>query len=128
MRLLLDTHTFIWFVEDNPKLSHDAKALIENGDNEVFLSAASLWEMAIKVNLGKLDLGLPFETFVPQQLAHNLVSLLDIRFSHIIPVATLPLHHRDPFDRLLISQSITEQMPIVSADTALDGYPITRLW
>ena len=128
MRLLLDTHSFLWFVSGSPQLSTTARTLIEDASNQPFLSVASLWEMAIKVSLGKLSLGQPFETLIPQQLSLNGIALLGITISHTAVVAKLPFHHRDPFDRLLTAQAIVEQMPIVSGDSSFDAYAVTRLW
>ena len=126
MRQLLDTHTFIWFVMGNPRISTRVRALIEHEDNENLLSIASVWEMAIKHSSGKLNLGLPFNVFIAQQL--NSMALLNIQLNYIEVVATLPLHHRDPFDRLIIAQAMVEEVPILSVDSAFDAYPIERLW
>ncbi|MCC5602103.1 type II toxin-antitoxin system VapC family toxin [Nostoc sp. CHAB 5714] len=128
MRFLLDTHTFIWFVTDSPKLSLSAKALIEDEYNEKLFSTASIWEMAIKHSLGKLRFDLPLQTFVKQQITQNSMDLLSIELDHLAVVATMPLHHRDPFDRLLIAQAIVEQVPILGMDSAFDAYSIQRLW
>ena len=128
MNLLLDTHSFIWFVEDHPSLSPHARMLIEEATNDVFLSIANVWEMAIKVSLGKLSLSQPFDLFIPNQLLLNDITLLDITLSHTLRVATLPYHHRDPFDRLLIAQSLVEGMPLISIDSVLDAYGVNRLW
>ena len=128
MKLLLDTHTFIWFVTDSPRLSSSAKMLIEDELNEKFLSLVSIWEMAVKCSIGKLRFDLPFQLFIEQQLVENSLDLMKIEVSHLSIVATLPLHHRDPFDRLLIAQSILEQIPIVGADQIFDSYGIERLW
>jgi PIN domain nuclease of toxin-antitoxin system len=128
MKLLLDTHSFLWFIGGSSRLSRNARMLIEDVSNQSVLSLASIWEIAIKVSIGKLSLGQTFETFIPQQMSLNGIGLLEISFPHTAVVATLPFHHRDPFDRLLIAQAIVEQIPIVSCDTALDRYAITRLW
>jgi PIN domain nuclease of toxin-antitoxin system len=128
VNLLLDTHSFIWFVEDNPSLSSHARILIEEPTNDIFLSIASLWEMAIKISLSKLDLSQPFDLFIPNQLLLNDITLLDITVSHTLRVATLPFHHRDPFDRLLIAQSQVEGMPVISIDSIFDAYGVNRLW
>ena len=128
MKLLLDTHSFLWFIGGGSKLSTNARMLIEDVSNQSVLSIASLWEMAIKISTGKLILDQPFETLIPQQMSRNGIELLEISFPHTVVVATLPFHHRDPFDRLLIAQAIVEQIPIVSCDTAFDRYTITRLW
>jgi PIN domain nuclease of toxin-antitoxin system len=128
MKLLLDTHTFLWFIEGSPRLSGRARALIEDEASEVFLSVASLWEIAIKISLDKLHLARPFGTLIPQQLSLNDITLLDITPDHAAGVITLPFHHRDPFDRLLIAQAQVEQMPIVGDDPAFDAYLVRRLW
>lgn len=128
MRLLLDTHGFLWFVGGNTKLSAQARQLIEDEGNEVFLSVGSLWEIAIKMSTGKLALTSPFEVLIPQQLSVNRIILLDIAISHTIVVSNLPPYHKDPFDRLLVAQALVEQLPIVSIDSALDAYGVTRLW
>lgn len=128
MRLLLDTHSFLWFIEGSANLSPTARIVIEDPDNQPFLSMASLWEMAIKLSLGKLTLGEPFNTFVPQQMHLNGIRLLPIELAHVSAVATLPFLHRDPFDRLLIAQSIVERIPLVTADSSFSLYPVQRLW
>ncbi len=128
MKLRLDTHSFIWYVMDNPKLSTRGRELIDDEDNEILLSIASIWEMAIKHSSSKLSFGLPFIVFVEQQLSLNNIGLLNINLDHIAVVATLPFHHRDPFDRLIIAQAMVEQLPILSADSVFDAYPIQRLW
>jgi PIN domain nuclease of toxin-antitoxin system len=128
MKLLLDTHTFLWFIAGDVRLSNKARTLIEDMDNVRLLSTASLWEIAIKTSIGKLDLGLPFGTLIPQQLDRNLIDLLDITVDHAALVATLPFHHKDPFDRMVIAQALAEELPMVSVDPILDTYGITRLW
>jgi PIN domain nuclease of toxin-antitoxin system len=128
MKLLLDTHTFIWFIMGSPNLSTRARALIEDVANEQFLSVASLWEIAIKLSIGKLTLSSPFDVLIPPQLSLNGFELLNIEIEHAAVVATLPFHHRDPFDRLLIAQAMVENMSIVSIDAVLDAYPVARLW
>ena len=128
MKLLLDTHAFLWFIMGNPNLSANARALIEDLANEKFLSVASVWEIAIKVSIGKLALSAQFNTLIPQQLSVNGFELLNLEVRHAAALINLPFHHRDPFDRLLIAQAIVEQMQIVSTDSTFDGYPIQRLW
>jgi PIN domain nuclease of toxin-antitoxin system len=128
MRLLLDTHTLLWFLSDDAQLSDPARKLIEDGANEILLSIASLWEMAIKISLGKLTIGGPFDIFIPEQLALNSIGLLGITLAHTAAVSTLPFHHRDPFDRLLIAQSLVDAVPIVSRDGILDAYGVVRMW
>ncbi|MEG4839472.1 type II toxin-antitoxin system VapC family toxin [Microcoleus sp. B9-D4] len=128
MRLLLDTHTFIWYVTDNPRLSAHVKLLIEDENNEKLVSIASIWEMAIKHSIGRLNFSLPFMEFVGQQLTVSNIGLLEINLQHIEVVASLPLHHRDPFDRLIIAQSMAQQIPILSVDAIFDAYAIARVW
>jgi PIN domain nuclease of toxin-antitoxin system len=127
MKLLLDTHAFLWFIANNPRLSEKAKALLES-DIEVLISTASLWEIAIKTSIGKLVLAQPYDTFIRQQLEQNSIEILPVKLEHLIVVATLAFHHRDPFDRLLIAQAIVEDLPVVSADIAFDAYGVQRLW
>ena len=128
MKLLLDTHTFLWFVWGDPQLSAAAKALIVSPSNQKLLSAASFWEIAIKVSVGKLKLGEPYASFMPRELTRNSIDLLPISLEHAAAASVLPFHHRDPFDRMLIAQSMVDAVPLVSADPALDLYPVTRLW
>lgn len=128
MNLLLDTHTFLWFVWADPQLSVAAEAAITNAQNRKLISTASYWEIAIKVSLGKLDLGEPYRAFMHREISRNNFEILPLTLDQSAVVSTLPLHHRDPFDRAIIAQAIWEQMPVVSADTAFDDYPVTRLW
>jgi PIN domain nuclease of toxin-antitoxin system len=128
MRLLLDTHGFLWFAAGSSQLSERAKALIEDGENDCFLSIASLWEISIKVTIGKLDLEEPFGAFVRQELKKNRIFLLPINLEHIERVAALPLFHRDPFDRIIAAQGLVEGMAIISRDEELDAYNVERLW
>ena len=126
MRQLLDTHSFIWFVTGNPRITPKIRSQIENNDN--LLSIASIWEIAIKSSLGKLNIGMPIEALVEQQIIGNAIELLSITTNHLAVVATLPLHHRDPFDRLLIAQAMVENLPIVGIDKIFDEYAVQRLW
>lgn len=128
MQLLLDTHTFLWWIDDAPALSKKARVAIGKAGNECFVSLASCWEMAIKTSLGKLTLSQPLDRFIPEQLAANGFQLLDIDFRHVSRVAAMPFHHRDPFDRLLIAQASAEKLTMVSADAAFDAYDLSRLW
>jgi len=127
MRFLIDTHTFLWFIHDSPQLSTNAKNLLES-DNDLWVSIASLWEIAIKVNISKLTLPNSYENFIPEQLALNDIEILPITMAHLAIYTTLPLHHRDPYDRLLIAQAITEKVSIISIDVTFDSYPISRIW
>src|ERR1700704_3050184 len=118
MRLLLDTHAFLWFIMGSANLSANARSLIENPANERLLSVASLWEIAIKTSLGKLTLSVPFDQLVPAQLQLNGIDLLNIKVDHLSSLVTLPFHHHDPFDRLIIAQGLVEKLPIISLDSA----------
>ncbi len=128
MKQLLDTHTFLWFVNGSTKLSHRVRQLIEAPTNENLLSIASLWEMSIKYNLGKLKFELSFDAFIRQEVTQSNLQVLNISLEHLNLTATLPLYHRDPFDRLIIAQAIVENLPILSIDDAFDAYSIERIW
>ena len=128
MNLPLDTHTILWFRWDDPRLSETAKAVIVDPDNRKLVSTASCWEVAIKVGRKELDLGVPFRGFIPQQMLRNNFESLATTDDHLAAFVTLPFHHRDPFDRLLIAQSRWDDLPMVSADELLDAYGIERLW
>ncbi len=128
MKLLLDTHAFLWFIVGSPKLSKNARLLIEDLSNEKFVSVASLWEIAIKVSLGKMILTDTYENAVLNQIGANGFKNLSVKDVHLSTLIKLPFYHRDPFDRLLISQAIVENFDIVSIDTAFDSYNIQRFW
>ena len=128
MNLLLDTHAFLWFIAGNTSLSRKARVAIEDENNRILLSVASLWEIAIKVSLGKIKLSEPFGTLVPEQLTTNGIELLDISVEHTALVATMPFHHHDPFDRLIAAQARVEDLTLISTDEVFDIYEVTRLW
>lgn len=128
MRLLLDTHAFLWWVADAPELSAAAREAIQAPESECWLSLASCWEMAIKQRLAKLRLPAPVERFVPEQVAANGFQQLEIHFRHVARVSDLPLHHHDPFDRLLAVQALTEGLTLMSRDPVFDDYGVERLW
>ncbi len=128
MKLLLDTHTLLWFISGSSNLSSSARLAIEDAANEKYVSIASIWETAIKVSIGKMTLAAPFDSLFPQQLQVNGFELLPVKVEHTSVVTTLPFHHRDPFDRLLIAQAINEKMTIVSLDKVFDDYGLTREW
>ena len=128
MRLLLDTQAFLWFILAEPRLSATALGLITDPLNHKHVSPASYWEIAIKIRLGKYALPVPFEPFMSDQIARNYFTILPITVKHAAVLTTLPLHHRDPFNRLLIAQTMVEGMRIVSIDSVLDAYGVTRLW
>lgn len=121
--MLVDTHVWLWMLTDSRRLGA-AKALIENGRNEVLLSAASSWEIAIKYALGRLPLPAPPDRFVPERLRSTGVTPIAIEHGHVLAVATLPQHHRDPFDRLLICQARSMKIPLVTADSAFTAYAV----
>jgi PIN domain nuclease of toxin-antitoxin system len=112
----------------SPRLSGNTRALIEDDAHDKLLGTASLWEMAIKLSLGRLTLAEPFGVLIPQQLRVSGIEILNVDLNHLTALTTLPFHHRDPFDRLIIAQAIVEQYPIVSVDPAFDAYPVERLW
>lgn len=128
MPLLLDTHTILWYAFGNQNLSSLARTLIDDPAEEKFLSIASPWEVGIEVSSGKLSVAQPVDDFFADQMRRLSLRLLPISLAHVARVATLPFHHRDPFDRMLVAQSLTENMSIVSADSVLDTYGVTRLW
>lgn len=128
MKLLLDTHAVLWFVLGDRQLSATARALIDDSANEKLVSPASFWEIAIKISVNKYSLNEPYESFMQRGIAGNGFGILAIEPKHTAVLTTLPFHHRDPFDRLLVAQAMIEQLPIVSADPLLDAYPIQRLW
>lgn len=128
MRLLLDTHTLLWWLANDPRLSAPAHETVANPRNDCFVSLASCWELAIKASLGKIRLANPVERFIPDELAANDFQLLPIEFKHVARVESLPFHHRDPFDRLLAAQALTERMTIASADVVFDAYGVKRVW
>jgi PIN domain nuclease of toxin-antitoxin system len=128
MNLLLDTQALLWFVLDDSRLSERARESIIVADGMVFISPASLWEIAIKISLGKYELPMPFAAFWDDQLLTNDFTLLPISVAHTARVADLPYHHRDPFDRLIIAQSLGEKIPVVSNDGMFALYGVERLW
>lgn len=128
MRVLLDTHVFLWWIGDAPELSPKARRAITDPANDCLLSLASFWEIAIKISLGKLQLPGVMERFIPEQLAINAFRQYDIAFKHVARVASLPFHHRDPFDRLLAAQALEDRLPVVSHDRVFRRYGVERIW
>ena len=124
--LLLDTHAFIWYSEDDSKLPESIKTEIETAD-KVYISIASLWEIAIKLSIGKLSLRSNYE-LIESSLEPAGIILLPISFADTVRVMNLPLHHRDPFDRILIAQAINNSLTLVSCDAAFTAYPIQLRW
>lgn len=128
MRALLDTHTFLWWITDDTRLSPRARKLIGEGDNKLYFSAASGWEIAIKARLGRISFRAEPGAFIPGQLARNAIEVLPVTLSHALHVYDLPTHHRDPFDRLLVAQSQLEDMPLLTADPLLAEYAVEIVW
>jgi PIN domain nuclease of toxin-antitoxin system len=128
VKLLLDTHALLWFIGGDVRLSAPARSAIEDMANVRLFSIASVWEIAIKVSLGKLVLDVSFSELIPMQLHANAIELLPIRPEHTAELLSMPFHHRDPFDRMLVAQATVEGARIVSADAVLDAYDSQRLW
>ncbi len=128
MRILLDTHVFLWWVEGDRALPTKARAALADQESECLISLVSVWELAIKAGLGKLRLALPVMRYVVEHAAANGFGMLDIRMAHVGRVEMLPRHHGDPFDRLLIAQAIEEKLPIVTADPVFRKYGVKRIW
>ena len=128
MHVLLDTHALLWFLLDDTKLSRTAREVISDSTTKVSVSPATYWEIAIKISLGKYTLDEPYGVFFKRELTTNDFDILPILPRHTVILTDLPFHHRDPFDRLLVAQSIAEQIPLVSCDEVIDNYKVTRLW
>ena len=128
MRVLLDTHTFLWWISNDTRLSSRVCKIISNGNNELLLSAASGWEIAIKVRLGRLQLPYEPERFILEQLATNAIQSLPIKMSHALHTYSLPIHHRDPFDRIIIAQAQLEGLPILTSDPQIAKYKVEIIW
>lgn len=131
MQYLIDTHVFLWFVTNAKQLSKTAKTEIEDGSNEIFISIASLWEISIKTALGKLSIKGNYESVI-DDITDNSIQILPVSFAHTVEQNRLPFHHRDPFDRIIISQAIVENMNFISADAVFDNYlkasSVKRIW
>jgi len=128
MKILIDTHALLWLITDDKKLSENSKACFINPENELYFSMASFWEICIKVSIGKLTLSKNWEETIKQELAFNSVKLLAISTDHCVQVAKLPFFHRDPFDRLIIAQAITEELHVMSIDEHFSKYSIPLIW
>ena len=128
MRILLDTHAFLWWITGDQRLSERSIECISDGSNELFFSVASGWEIAIKAGLGRIDIPDPLDRFVSEHLFRNHMDVLAIQLSHALHVITLPQFHRDPFDRMLISQAQIERLPILSSDKLLAAYDVEVIW
>ena len=127
MKLLLDTQVFIWWADNPKKLSHAALSALEDEANDLLLSVASVWEMQIKIQLGKLRLSLPLKDLITNQQETNDLTVSPVTLTHVLALDALPFHHRDPFDRLLIAQSIEEDLTLVSADSQFSAYSVKLL-
>jgi PIN domain nuclease of toxin-antitoxin system len=128
VRVLLDTHALIWAVDDPAHLGSDARLVLEDESNEVLISAATLWEIAIKTGLGKLTLSMPYKEWMNRAIADLGSTILPITVEYADVQATLPSHHRDPFDRMLIAQAQVENIPLATNEETFDRYGINRLW
>jgi PIN domain nuclease of toxin-antitoxin system len=128
MRLLLDTHALIWWASSSEQLPKKVLDLLEDADNRLFLNVASIWEMPIKCQNGKLELGKPLAQLVSNQQVSNGLKILLVEPSHVYALQGLPDVHRDPFDRIMIAQAIVEDLGFVSADRVLNGYPVRQIW
>ncbi len=128
MKLLLDTHAFLWILSDDARLSQAARNAFRSPQNEVLLSVASIWEIVVKATRGKLPFPQPAAPYLHEQIRQTRVAVLPIILSHVLRLESLPMRHRDPFDRILVAQALEEQIPLVSRDRTLDGYGIEILW
>jgi len=128
MKVLVDTCTFLWMADDAPELSRQARTIVTDPDNEVYLSAASVWEIAVKHALGKLPLPEPPRQFVPSQRTLLALAALPIEETAVLALDRLPVLHRDPFDRILVCQALTHGLAIVSPDPQIQQYPVPTLW
>jgi PIN domain nuclease of toxin-antitoxin system len=128
VRALLDTHTFLWWITDDQRLSLRAREIIADGRNDLLFSAASGWEIAIKAGLGRLEVPDNLDRFMTEQLSRNAIQVLPVYLSHALRVYTLPDYHRDPFDRLLVSQAVLEKLALLSADPQIARYPVDLVW
>ncbi len=126
-RFLLDTHTFLWLIQGDPQLSERARLVISDDVNQLYFSVASIWEIVIKLNIGKLKIGHTIED-IYTLLSQLKIEVLPIDRSDLTRYLTLPLHHRDPFDRILISQAIDRDLVLVSADLSFGAYSVQQLW
>jgi PIN domain nuclease of toxin-antitoxin system len=126
MKVLIDTHVLLWGIQDSSKVSSNVRSLLPVSD--VWISVASLWEIMTKVQIGKLALPSPIGDYLAGKLRMNGVSVLPLTFAHVRRLEGIPLHHRDPFDRILIAQSLEENIPLVSSDPHFEKYPLQLIW
>lgn len=128
MKYLLDTHCFLWAITNDSRMSTRARAVFLDAGNKLYLSVASLWEIAIKVRLGRLHLPEPAERYLRDQMSRNTIQLLPIEPAHAFRLFHLPDPHRDPFDRMIIAQSLEDRLPIVTADPLIGRYAVESVW
>jgi PIN domain nuclease of toxin-antitoxin system len=128
MKLLLDTHVLIWWSLDSVKLTKKIYELLTDPNNTLVVSIASIWEMQVKVQLGKLDLDRKVSELITHQQQINNLEVLSIDPAHVYALESLPNEHRDPFDRIIIAESIVEEIPLLSADKVFERYPVERIW
>jgi len=128
MKIIVDTHAFLWLLTDDERLSKTAKKIFLDPENILFISAASLWEICIKTSLGKLSLKSGWLKIIQDEMRINAIQWLPIEMLHCAQLIKLPFHHRDPFDRMLIAQAMAEDMQLMSRDSRLSDYDITRIW
>jgi PIN domain nuclease of toxin-antitoxin system len=128
VRILLDTHAFLWWIDEDRRLSARACELMEDGRNDLLFSVASGWEIAIKLGLGRIELPSPVDRFLSEQVTRNHMRVLPIELSHALRTADLPPLHRDPFDRLLVAQAQIEHLPILTADRQIAQYEVDAIW
>lgn len=127
MKALLDTHTFLWAISGDERLSQPAKRVFV-GPSDLWLSVASIWEILLKVQIGKMPLPLPAGPYIVKKLVENRIETLPVSRDHVLRVETLPLHHSDPFDRMLIAQSLVEKLPLATSDRIFARYPVEVIW
>jgi PIN domain nuclease of toxin-antitoxin system len=128
MKVLLDTHAFLWLITDDDRLSENARQTFLNTENGLFFSAASLWEITIKKSLGKISMKDRWFQTIQEEMGLNTIQWLPIEMTHCAEVTELPFHHRDPFDRMLIAQAIVEEMKLLSQNSRLSDYAIELIW
>jgi PIN domain nuclease of toxin-antitoxin system len=128
MKLLLDTHVFLWWNEASPRLSKQAHSLISDPENTLYLSVVSVWEVILKEGTGKLKLPSAAAVYIPARLAHYRFEVLPLGLGHVLAVGTLPTHHRDPFDRMLVAQAEVERLPILTHDPQIRKYNVETVW
>lgn len=128
MRLLLDTHAFLWWNEASPRLSRRVRQLLSDPENRLYLSAASAWEMALKVQSGKLGLPAAVSVYIPARLNHYGIEALTVTLDHVLASSALPSYHRDPFDRMLVAQGQVERLAIVTHDSDVRKYAVETIW